>query len=101
MVKPETLEKVAETINTWAEERSLEPVTDYTKNLTEFYSFDSLDSVELVMDLQDRFDLEISDEDIEKLFPSKPTGELGIGSKPYEGNIQGIAEYIDKRLQNL
>ena len=70
-----TLEKVKEVVS----EGLNVPVSEIKEESTfEDLGADSLDIVELVMQIEEEFDIEIKDEDVEKI-----------------GDIKSIVEYID------
>lgn len=56
---------------------------DYNKKLVEELGLDSLDTVELVMELEEKFDIQISDEDAKSL-----------------QTINHILDYVEQKMAN-
>ena len=80
MTKDEILKKVKEITSErlGVDEAQITPDAKFVDDL----GADSLDTVELVMALEEEFDLEISDEDAEKLV-----------------NVQKVVDYIEDHLE--
>ena len=94
MTVEERVKKViAETLNVDPEKITLE------SSLTDDLGADSLDAVEVVINLEDEFEIEIPDEDVQG---KADIGEAIVGSGAVRGGltiIGNIVTYIEKKIE--
>lgn len=76
MIFERVKERISETLDIDIDEIQLKD------NLREDYDLDSLDLVDLVMNLEDEFDLEVDDEDFEEI-----------------DTIESVVDYIEEKLE--
>ena len=92
-------QRVISAFQDWAEERALDLDITPDTDLVEKYNPDSLETVEMILYLEEEFDINIKDTDVSQLFNIEK-GEYQISEKSFSAPVKEIVKYITQRLEN-
>lgn len=90
-------EAVVKSINAWAESRSYNGRIDRNSDLAKVYNLDSIETLDLVLTIEENFSICIPNRDIKKLFRQAPNGEYKLATISSYAPVSNLVSYIKKK----